>query len=301
MREVYLKTLGMLFMIAVGYLMKRTGWLSKQDARVLSKIVINITLPSVILKNLNGIIISRELLAAIVMGFAANAFLLAVVFFVTHNAGTEKRYIYCFSIPLFNISSYAVPVAQSFATTEEIAALLLFNLPTTVFACVVVPTFAKVFCKKSGGLDLHIAAGNLLRNVPAMVSIGMTVLGLLHISLPRQATGLVSSFSSANTALAMLSIGLLFEPPTKKSAESFRVIALRLGCVTALAWFTRSGIVPLGNLSNILTLVLFAPMVSFAPAMAYEQGYTGSGVALANSAYLPISVACMVLIANLLF
>ena len=290
----------MLLTIAIGYSLKRSGLLTKQDARVLSKVMINVTLPCVIIRNLNGTVIVPELLAAIAAGFLVNFFLVLAALWAARGRGAEERYVYLFSIPLFNISGYAVPVAQMFASEQEIAALLLFNLPTTVFTYVIVPAIAGTSARGNARAGLKQMGGSILKNIPAMVSLLMTVLCLLRVTIPRGAVELLSNLSAANTALAMLSIGLIFELPGGRFAKSMKAVLLRLICVSAAAlcvWFA----MPMGDLKSVVFLALFAPLVSTGPALALEQGYTGDAVALVNSSYLPVSVVCMAVLSGLLF
>lgn len=301
MGEIYYKTLGMLLIIALGYLLKATKLLAPQDARVLSKIAINLTLPCVIISNLNGLEISWNFVGAIIGGVVVNAILTAAALLLTKRKTIEERIVFLFAVPLFNISGYAVPVLQSFVSAKEIAVLLLFNLGTTVFTYVIVPSIAEKEYSGGKGKGWKQGVASLGRNVPALTSLTMITLALFRIVIPQNIVGLISNLSLANTAIAMLSIGLLFELPKKQSAIGAKAIATRLSIIFLLGVCFRFAPFLSKELRNALTLVLFAPMVSCAPVLAMEQGYRGSEVACVNSAYLPISVACMTLVTGLLF
>lgn len=300
MGSVYSKTVSMMLMIALGYLLKRGRVVTRSDSRVLSKIIIHVTLPCVILTNLNGIKIQKDLASAILLGFAVNLLLTILAFALTHKKPKELRCIYLFSLPLFNISGYAVPIAQSYVSDREIAALLLFNLGTTVFTYVIVPFLVgQSFSKRKSGVAEGLRS--LYRNVPAMVSCGMVLLCLLHITLPTPVVGFFKTLASANTPLAMLAIGILLELPKERNAEGLKVILCRLIAVTLIG-AVLAHIPSLGDaIRSALLIVLFSPMVSCAPFLAMEQGYEGTELTSVNSAYLPISMMATVLLLCFLF
>ena len=104
MSNIYLKTASMLFAIAVGFFIKQIKLVPASDARFLSKIIINVTLPCMIITNMNGMLISKDLIGALIAGFIVNLVHLLAAIWVTKNKSAEMRCIYMLSIPLFNIS-----------------------------------------------------------------------------------------------------------------------------------------------------------------------------------------------------
>lgn len=65
MEEILVKACGFLFMIALGFVLKRIGLFSVDDSSVLSKIVLKITLPMAIISNFKGLELSSSFLIAI--------------------------------------------------------------------------------------------------------------------------------------------------------------------------------------------------------------------------------------------
>lgn len=300
MADIYWKTAGMVLMIGLGYFSKYKGLLTTQDAQVLSKLVIYITLPSVIVQNLNGLTMSFDMGLAVLLGILSNLLLVMVAWAMTRKGTNEMRYVYLFSLPLFNISGYAVPVAQVFLSEREVGALLLFNLPTTVFTYILVPAFVTMQCNGERHVDWRALGQQLRRSVPAMTSVFMIFLSLSGLEIPERLIQLLSGLSASNTFLAMLSIGLLFQPSYQRSGTVVNVVVLRLVCVSIMALTVYLGGLPFGELRSAMVLVLFAPMVSTAPAMALTHGYRGGEVALCNSCYLPISVLLMAVVSGIL-
>ena len=301
MYDVFLKTIQMLLMIGVGYFAKKKGLIPENGARLLSKIMINITLPCVIIGNLNGLSISRDLLMSIVWGVIANGSLLLLAVLICKKKERIDCYIWLYCLSIFNISGYAVPVAEAFATEREVAALLLFNLPTTIFNYVIIPRLAGSICKKEGPKSVKERIDSLKKNVPGTVILFMLILCLTGLKIPSEVVSLLSGLRNANSAIAMLSIGVLLEFPKTLHVEVLRVAAVRFTCILILGAIAHFGIIPLGDMKNVMTLVVFAPNPSGSPALALEQGYDGKDIALMVSFYLPISVICISILSGLLF
>ena len=55
MDEILIKAGGFLFMIALGFVLKRIGLFSLDDSGFLSKLVLKVTLPMAIIKNFQGL------------------------------------------------------------------------------------------------------------------------------------------------------------------------------------------------------------------------------------------------------
>ena len=79
MDEILIKAGGFLFMIALGFVLKRIGLFSLDDSGFLSKLVLKVTLPMAIIKNFQGLELNRSYLMAIGIGFAGNFIAIAVV------------------------------------------------------------------------------------------------------------------------------------------------------------------------------------------------------------------------------
>ena len=61
MGAVVLQSIILFWMIVLGFVTKRVGLLNKSDGNVLGRIVMNVTLPAVIIINLARLILQKEL------------------------------------------------------------------------------------------------------------------------------------------------------------------------------------------------------------------------------------------------
>ena len=301
MLSVWIKTSGIILAIAIGYILKRTNSLPTSAAKVLSKISINVLLPCVVICNLNGLSISKDLWIALLWGFAVDLVLVAAAFLLSIGKQRETKYIMMYCVPSFNISGFALPVIQSFATGYEMAALIMFNISITFFFYIVTPVLVQILTSGEKKPKVKNIAAGLLNNVPALVSFGMLLLCLLKVPLHEAVIMAIKPLANANTAVALLALGLLFEFPKKLPKDNLAALLTRLaitGGAVLLAW---CNVLPFGTIRSAMIMGVLAPIPSGSPAMALNLGYEGGGVAFGVSANLLISVVVMTVMCAVLF
>lgn len=301
MEKVYFKTAELLTAIFLGYALKRSGRLSPQDTQTISKLVLWIALPCVIVKSLSGITLGRELAFAAAIGAAANGALLLMTWLCFGRRDSQGWMAALFSVTTFNISSFAVPVLAPFVSAETMAGVLAFNLPTSIFTYAIVPSCAALRSETSEH-SWRQAGKKLLHSIPTMTCLVMFALAALHISLPQAVVAIAGSFAGANTFLAMLAVGSLmsFSFSNEGLHQLLPPITARLGTVCVLAVLIR--LLPIrSDLCSALIMSVFAPAASTMPVLALQSGYRGGSVAVTNSVYLLISVAVLSVLSTVLY
>lgn len=296
MSNVYYQTCILLLTICAGYLLRRWGILVREDARTISKLMMYVTLPCVVVKNLNGVTLTMDILAAAVIGVVVNSFFFLFAILSSRKGDRDDRVVKIFSLSSFNIGSYAIPVLSTFVSPAAMAGVLAFNYPgTALFTYGVGPTAANMVYGAQGGGSLKLLRDNLLHNVPTVTCVVMLLLSLFHIALPAPVAGVFVSVSAANSTLAMLSIGILLDLhlPRAEVRQDGAVILLRVSAavLSALGLYFLAPVSP--ELRTALILVVFAPIASCGPVLALHCGYQGSRVAVVNSIYLLVSIVCM--------
>ena len=290
-----------MLIIMIGYLMKRTGAFPASTAKVLSKLAIRILLPFVYICNLNGKVLSGELVGALLWGLGVNAMLITAAVILARKKPKETIFILQYCIPCFNTTGFALPVLQMFATDREIASLVMFNLPITFSFFFITPLMIGLLSSGEHKVSLKEIGRDFLHNVAAMTSLGMMLLCALRISLPQTVVTAISPIANANAAISLLALGLLFEFPKKLPKTNIIALTVRL-CITIgaalLVWF---GIVPFGEIRSAMIIVLFSPIPSASPSMALTQGFEGSEIAFGVSANLLFSMFAVTVLCTLLF
>ena len=110
MADILLKSASFICLIALGYFLKHKGIFGKTDFKILSKIVINITLPCAAIVSFSKYPPDASLLIIVALGFGMNWLMLLIASlaslitfreYTAHNPGKSGSYLLKFT--LFNV------------------------------------------------------------------------------------------------------------------------------------------------------------------------------------------------------
>ena len=283
MDALLIKTGGLLLIVALGYLLKRRGVFQQGDARLLSRIIVNLTLPGALLSSFSAFRLVPSLLAVLAAAAAANVLLLAVSALVTRGRPGPVRALYLLNAPSYNIGTFVLPFVQSFLPPDMLLAVSMFDAGNSPFNC--------------GGAYALTAALTGGERLTVRSVLGILLLGLLGLRLPQTVYTVAGMFGQANAFLAMLMIGLLLEPriPQESRSDVLRVVLLRYGfglAASAVCWM-----LPLpAGIRQVLALSLLAPVPSVSLAYCERCGCDSGAVGAIHSLCIPISLAFTLLV-----
>ena len=302
MEAIMVKACGFLFMIALGFVLKRIGLFSIEDSGVLSKIVLKITLPMAIISNFKGLQLSSSFLIAIIIGFMVHFIAIAVVLLITRKKPAEQRAFYIINTSGFNIGLCTLPYMSSFFAAEAVALVCMFDVGNAIMCFGFTFAIAMMVSKGKGNVDKKEIMKTLFSSMPFVTYLVMIVLCALQLSLPEPVYTVAGMIGQANAFVAMFLIGVLFEPKFNRSElkDMLGVFSLRmvLGVIFALCIYF---LLPLPLMyRQILAVIVFSPILSVAPIYTERCGYNRSVAAVLNSLMLPFSMVVMTILLMLL-
>lgn len=114
MLVVLSKALAFVLIILIGYICKRRGFFSPTDYRVVSKIVLNITLPCAVINSFAHFEMDFSLIAAVFLGLFGNLMMLFVSLMLTRGDTPATKIFYIFSLAGYNVGCFTLPFARAF-------------------------------------------------------------------------------------------------------------------------------------------------------------------------------------------
>ena len=106
------KPISFILIIALGYILKRCGVFGKDDHRLMSKIMINITLPCTIIQAFDGFERDGRMFTIVGLGFFC-AFLPIFIMYLTTDGVEKKLRAYrMLNIGGYNIGCFSLPLVQ---------------------------------------------------------------------------------------------------------------------------------------------------------------------------------------------
>jgi predicted permease len=277
--------------IALGYILKRIGFFKEEDTKAVTKIVMNIAIPGVIITNFSSASIEPSYMIVLLFGLLCN---LAGTFTGRLFTGKEEprdRAFYMLTVPGYNISSFTLPFAQSMLGAAGVVPVCLFDIGNSVMTLGGNYAITSVCTNSGEGAGLKEIAGRILRSVPLLTCAAMLILSFLNIRLPEMILSAASFAGSAGGLLVMLSLGMMLELSTDKTIilAAFKALGLRYAfsiTMAAVIFF----LTPFeAEIKQTVIFCLFAPVSSVSNIfISKANGNTQAG-SLANSMSILLS------------
>ena len=290
METILVKAAGLALMIFAGYGLKRLGVFRTEDAKVISRIVVHLTLPAALITGFRTFHFDASYLALIVIALVSNFALLGVGLRRTRGGNLATRGLYALNVSSYNIGCFVLPFVQSFLPPEALVGVSMFdagNCPVNSGVA-----YAIVSARSSGQrVRLGFVLDKLVHSVPFMTYLTLMVLSILGITLPEPVYQVASTVGGANTFLAMLMIGMLFEVRVEKEDRRLilEILAVRYGCslaMAALVW-----VLPLPLLiRQVSVLAMMAPIPSVTMVYCEKCGCKPSLYGVLNSLSIAVSL-----------
>lgn len=268
--------------IVVGYVLKCRGFFHAKDFFMISKIVINITLPSAIISNFSRITMEKSLLLMCVIGFASNIILVLLGYLINLGGTKEDQAFDMVNLSGYNIGNFTMPFVQSFLGPVGFAVTSLFDAGNAVMCTGITYSLASAVLGTGDKVSIKAVLRKLFSSVPFDSYVVMTTLTIMNIKLPGVLLDFTGTVGSANAFLALLMLGIGFEVNMDKGkvARIIKLLVLRYGSAVlfSLAFFF---LMPFSlEVRQALAILSFGPVSSVSPAFT---GNLGGDVELASA------------------
>ena len=291
------KPLSYVLVIALGYLLKRAGFFGRDDHRLLSKIMINVTLPCTIVRALSSFSRDAQMFWIVGIGFMCAFLPMALMYLATRGVNTRLRAYRMLNIGGYNIGCFSLPLIEVFFGSTGVVAACMFDTGNAVMMTGGSYAMTSTLLKTGGEAreSARDVLAKFLKSAPFDTYLVMFVLTALNVQLPEAVLTLVQPAANANAFVAMLMIGMMFEPALERTllAETARELAARyvLAAVFALACYF---LTPFDQVvRQTLAVLCFAPLSSLAPIYTDRCGSDTALASFTNSASIAVSLVLM--------
>ena len=277
--------------ILLGYFLKKIGVFKDSDFTVLSRIVLKITLPAVIITNFANKELDPSMFIFTLMSISFGGIYILLGFLFNLRRTKEQRAFEILNFPGYNIGCFALPFVQSFLGPAGMIATFLFDIGNG-FICLGGAFSIASMVKDGSKFSLMRIIRTLLKSIPFVLYLVMPVLCLTHVPIPGAITSLAEIVGSANAFLSMLMIGVGFKFSANKTQLGgiLRVLSVRFGFAflfALLCYYLPFSL----DVRKALILLVFSPMGTAIPAFTGEMK---SDVGL-SSAISSIAIICSII------
>ena len=278
--------------ILLGYFLKKIGLFKDSDFSVLSKIVLKITLPAVIITNFANKELDPSMFIFSLLSILFGGIYILLGFLFNIGKNKEQKAFEILNFPGYNIGCFALPFVQSFLGPAGMIATFLFDIGNG-FICLGGAFSIASMVKDGSRFSPMRIVRTLSKSVPFILYMFMPMLCLARIPVPDFITSLAEIIGSGNAFLSMLMIGVGFRLTANKEQTGaiVRVLSVRFGFAAVFALICYFLLPYPLEVRKALLLLVFSPIGTAVPAFTGEMK---SDVGL-SSAINSISIICSII------
>ena len=283
--------------IALGVLLRRAGFFGPDDHRLISRIMVNITLPCAIVQAFDGFSRDVTMFLIVLIGFLCAFLPMLLMYLMTRGVDTRLRAYRMLNIGGYNIGCFSLPLVQAFFGGTGAVAACMFDTGNAVM--MTGGSYAITSTLLHTGGEHRESAGEIalkfLKSVPFDTYMVMLLLAALGVRIPQAVFELTRPAGQANAFIAMLMIGMMFEPAHEPRllAETARELLWRyaFALVFALAIYFAAPFELV--VRQTLAVICFAPLSSLAPIYTDRCHSDTALASFTNSASIAVSLVLM--------
>ena len=282
----------LIFLIILGYVLKRVGLFRQEDSKVLSNIMLYVTLPAVLINAFRSFTLDVHLFSFVLLGLLANVILLVVGWKVGARETPLVHAMYMICLAGYNIGSFSIPFVQNLFP-HRMMEVVLFDIGNSIINCGVSYSFARMQMVPGSRFQPWSMVKTLFSTYPFNLYIVLLALSLMHVSFPEPVYQLAEA--AANPVVVMLMLGIMFEVRLGP-AERYQVLGIVTSRVLTeavmaalLVWLLPF---PLEQ-RLIAALLVCAPISGMATVFCGKLQCDPSVYGTATSLTIPISIAVM--------
>lgn len=199
-----------LCVIVLGYLLKRIGILQEEQGRQLSRVVINVTLPALILGTISTIDLDFSLILAPISCFLFSLLASAVSLPVFRNEERSEKGVARMNSLGFNIGLFAYPIIEGLFGSQGLKTIAMFDFGNAFIVFGLAYFLGYSHSARSEGKPLN--GGNILglflKSIPFMSYIVALTINLSGWTIPPFPSEVLGILGRANMGLVLIVMGL---------------------------------------------------------------------------------------------
>lgn len=227
-----------ILLITLGYLLKRINFIKSADSQVLSTLVLNVTLPSLVIVNLNSanLDLSFSILPIMMLIYGILAKVIMVALFRKYD-NHVKGSVGMMAASL-NIGLFAYPLVETIWPKNGMIYFGMADIGGAIIMFGVTYFVGSYYSEGSDQFNFKFLGKKLISSIPLVTYIVMFILNMANIHLPKASIDFFTIISKANMPLSMILLGIMLSFRIEKQflpiAVKYLIVHYGLGCIAGL-------------------------------------------------------------------
>lgn len=300
MGEILIKAFSFVLIIIIGYAFKRRGVFGPRDYKIITRIIMNITLPCALITGFKGFKMDTSMIFIVLIGFLTNIIMSTIGFVLGKNKDNKEKAFNMLNLAGYNIGCFTLPYVQSFLGPFGVGITSLFDIGNSIMCTGGTYAVATSIAGQGEKQSIRGFLRKIFSSVPFDTYLFMFIITVTGIKLPEVIFNVTSNLSAGNAFLSMLMIGMVFECKFHKEQilKVLSILSIRyLGAVifASIIYFLMLFSM---EIKHVLVILVFGPVPVLAPVFTGMCGGDDGLAGVVNSLCIPISI---VIITSILF
>ena len=202
--------------ILLGYLAKRTRFLTEKEGESIAQIIFNITLPALVINVFSSLPLSPKLILLPVLGFSVGCILCVGVLLIFKNSPRPVKGLMAMSLPGLNIGLFAYPLVEAIWGKEGLTNVAMYDLGNS-YVVFLLCYFLGAYFSGETPISWRDLLRSMLRSLPVVTSLIALVINLSGLHLPEIVLHTTAVLAKANMPLTLLLLGMYLNFHFEKS------------------------------------------------------------------------------------
>ena len=295
MTDILIKALAFVAIILLGYILRQVHFFTAEHFGLLSRIVMNITMPCAVIVNFSKMQFDFSLLAIVGLGLLCNLTTVGIGYLSAPKSRMNERAFNMINLSGYNIGSFTMPYAQNFLGAQGVVCTCLFDVGNALLCTGGTYAIVSGMLNHEKHIGFLSSMKALVRSIPIWTYLIMLTLTAFELRLPAPVLTFADLVGSANGFLAMLAIGvsidLHFEKTQLLSILKLTGMRLAISAVMSAAFFY---LLPFSyTIRQTLAIVVFAPISALCPIFTKHIDGDVARAGTLNSLSIALSILIM--------
>lgn len=198
-----------LFLIFIGYLIKKLNIISETEGKVVSKLLMHTTFPALVFLSMSRIKLEAGLFIIPFISLALGCLMILVAWFVFSGLPNNLRGVLVMSAGGYNSGLFGFPLVEGIWGRTGLVYAIMFDMGVTVTVFCIVYSIGSYFAQKGKG---QVRFQTILKKIIRLPPLQAAVLGLsvnaLNVQIPLIITDALDILAKANKPLVLLLMGI---------------------------------------------------------------------------------------------
>lgn len=270
--------------IILGYIIKKFNIISENEGKVLAKLVLNVTLPAVVISTFSNVHFESSLILLPLISIFYGLLITSLSFFLYRKEDRNIRGMLSMLMPGFNVGLFAYPLVEAIMGKEAIKYLGMFDMGAAFNGFVIAYIIGSYFSPGSSNVDTKTIIKKLTKSIPLITYIVTLIVLVMGLNYPVIIVDVANIIARANMPLALLVLGIFFSFNIESHnwPNIIKVLGFRYLVGLTIGLFLYY-ILPLNSLYRsiiVISLILPPPVVMIPYAIDFNYNYRFVGTIL---------------------